>query len=238
MITNKKMNQEGFSLIELTIAMAMGLILLTGVYSVFSNQEKAYRVQDQLTEMLQSNRVGVDFMTRDIRMAGYDITESGIFGFTDSNYSNQATATSVATAQEIYFTVDDNEDGVLDNNTNEKKGYRIVDTSGDGNFDTLQIDMLGSGWQPFIENVVALSFVYTYADGELSSGAAGLPDNTDVDNTNDFADVRSVQISMTARSEKEDSKYTTGFNLTGTVADGTCRTKVMTTETKPRNIGL
>lgn len=236
--------EAGFTLLEIMIAMVLSLILLAGVYDVFITQEKSYKTQDQLAETLQNVRVGMDSLARNIRMAGYDYNANfpggtRVFGFTDSSYNDNSSATSVATDREIYFTVDDDEDGAIDNNTDEKKGYRLVDDNGDGNFDTLEVDWLGAGWQPLAENITNLTFTYTYADGETSNvDPPGLPDNTDADTTNDFDQIRIVKIQITGRTSKEDTEFTAGFNLTGTAADGTCRARTLTALVKPRNLGL
>jgi len=62
----------GFSLTELLIAMAVGLIVLTAAYKFFTSQDKAYKVQTQIEQLQQSVRVTMETMVREIRMAGCD----------------------------------------------------------------------------------------------------------------------------------------------------------------------
>ncbi len=62
----------GFSLIELLVAMAIGLLILGAMYGVFNLHGKAFGIQEQIAEMQQTARVAMDIMTREIRMAGYD----------------------------------------------------------------------------------------------------------------------------------------------------------------------
>jgi len=246
LMPEKTKNQSGFTLLEVLLALALGLILLSGMLSVFNTQQKAYDREDQLADTMQNVRVGLDWMVRYARMSGYDPSRSGLFGFTDSNYNDQANAVSLASDTAFYFTMDDDGNGSIDNNTNEKIGYRIADKydgtgalGADGKFDTLEVDQLGAGWQPVAENITTLTFTYTYADGEVSSNdPPGLPDNTDADTTNDFEAIRLIQISITARTDREDSTFTGGYNLTGTAADGTCRTRTLTATVRPRNLGL
>lgn len=64
--------EGGFTLIELIIAMTVGLILLAAMYGVFTLQNKSLKIQEQVAEMQQNVRAGMDMMVREIRMAGYD----------------------------------------------------------------------------------------------------------------------------------------------------------------------
>ncbi|MCI5165629.1 MAG: prepilin-type N-terminal cleavage/methylation domain-containing protein [Candidatus Electrothrix sp. GM3_4] len=63
---------NGFTLVELLIAMAISGILVTSMYSVYTLQQRSYTVQDQVSEIQQKARAALDIMTREIRMAAYD----------------------------------------------------------------------------------------------------------------------------------------------------------------------
>jgi type II secretory pathway component PulJ len=65
-------NTSGLSLIELLVAFAISGMVIAGIYRVFTAQNKAYVVQDQVTEVQQSVRGAMDLIVRDLRMAGYD----------------------------------------------------------------------------------------------------------------------------------------------------------------------
>lgn len=67
----RKHGQSGFTLIELMVAMAISLIVLAGVLGAFTSQDKAYRLQNNLTELQQNLRVAVEFMSDDLQIAGY-----------------------------------------------------------------------------------------------------------------------------------------------------------------------
>ena len=64
----------GFTLVELLIAMAAGLVVLGAAYQGFTVQRKMYGVQEQVTEMLQNARAAVDFMARELRSASAIVT--------------------------------------------------------------------------------------------------------------------------------------------------------------------
>ncbi|HEX5353709.1 MAG TPA: prepilin-type N-terminal cleavage/methylation domain-containing protein [Rhodanobacteraceae bacterium] len=61
----------GFTLVELMIAMLLGLIVIAGVTSVFLAGQKSYRTNNALANVQDSSRVAFELMARDIREAGF-----------------------------------------------------------------------------------------------------------------------------------------------------------------------
>lgn len=62
---------KGFSLVELMIAVVLGLILMTGVIQMFVSTKMAFSSQQALSRVQETGRLAVEFMSRDVRMAGY-----------------------------------------------------------------------------------------------------------------------------------------------------------------------
>jgi len=62
--------QSGFSLIELMIAMMLGLFLIGGVVSVFLSNRAVYRQNENLSRMQESARYAFEVIARDLREAG------------------------------------------------------------------------------------------------------------------------------------------------------------------------
>lgn len=62
---------RGMSLVELMIAMTLGLILVAGVLQIFLSTRAAYRVQDSVMRRQENLRYVTYLLTRDVRMAGY-----------------------------------------------------------------------------------------------------------------------------------------------------------------------
>ena len=62
--------QGGFTLIELMIAMLLGLIVIGGVTSVFLAGQQTYRANEALGDVGDSSRVAFEMLSRDIRSAG------------------------------------------------------------------------------------------------------------------------------------------------------------------------
>ena len=69
-------NNKGLTLIELLVAFVISTLIIGAIYRVFTAQNKAYVVQDQVTEVQQGIKGAMDILLRDLRMAGYDNNSS------------------------------------------------------------------------------------------------------------------------------------------------------------------
>ena len=160
----------GFTLIELMVAMAIALILLAAVVSLFVGLSKSYTRQNAAADVQQAARSGVDFMAQSIRMAGLDPAQTDDFRIT------------VATETSISFAADLDLDGNLG-------GTETITYSLSG--DELQ-SSLGGG-VTLVENVdnsngPGLTFTYLAADNSILAAPVADP-----------ADIRTVQIALTVR---------------------------------------
>ena len=63
--------QAGFSLVEIMIALLIGLFLMGGILQMFSASQQTYRMQSNLARLQENGRFALDFLARDIRTAGY-----------------------------------------------------------------------------------------------------------------------------------------------------------------------
>jgi type IV pilus assembly protein PilW len=68
---SSRLGQAGFSLIETLVAVAIGLILIGGVYQVFLTSDTGYRYNEQNSRLQENSRFLVDYIAREARMAGY-----------------------------------------------------------------------------------------------------------------------------------------------------------------------
>ena len=68
---NNKPYQTGLSLVEIMIALLIGLFLLGGVLQIFSNSQQTYRMQQNLSRLQENGRFAIDFLAHDSRMASY-----------------------------------------------------------------------------------------------------------------------------------------------------------------------
>lgn len=76
--THLRRPRRGFSLVELMVAMTLGLLLTGAAVSLFLSMRQLHLEQERVALMKENLRFASDFMTRDIRGAG--LRESGELG--------------------------------------------------------------------------------------------------------------------------------------------------------------
>lgn len=69
-ISSRRSRAAGFTLIELMVAMVLGLIVIAGVTSVFLANLRSYHSNAALSEVQSNARIAFELMARDIRQAG------------------------------------------------------------------------------------------------------------------------------------------------------------------------
>jgi type IV pilus assembly protein PilW len=175
---------RGFSLVEMLIAMTVGLVVLGAMYSVFTIQNKTFANQEESVAMQQSVRAGMDMMAREIGMAGYDpagVNCSKCFPPTYIFFG-----VTVNTSQ-LQIKADLNGDRAIDATSQENIVYALDATN-------KQITRnIGAGAQSFVENVNAFTFEYLKSDGITSATTS--------------AEVRQIRITITGRTAKPDPSY-------------------------------
>ena len=63
--------QGGFGLIEIMVAMTLGLILLLGVTSLIATNNATYRLTDNMGKVQENSRFLKNLLNKDLRMVGY-----------------------------------------------------------------------------------------------------------------------------------------------------------------------
>jgi type IV pilus assembly protein PilW len=63
--------QAGLSLIELMISITLGLILMAGVVQMFVSSKSVFTTQQSMSRIQETGRLAIEFLSRDIRMAGF-----------------------------------------------------------------------------------------------------------------------------------------------------------------------
>jgi len=63
--------QRGFSLIEILIALTIALVLMAGIMGIMSSSKRTYSIQQDLARLQENARFAMEFITSDLRMAGY-----------------------------------------------------------------------------------------------------------------------------------------------------------------------
>ena len=67
----KQARQAGFTLIELLISMVLGLILIGGIYSVFTENARTSQFVQATSRVQENGRFALSYMMQELRMVGY-----------------------------------------------------------------------------------------------------------------------------------------------------------------------
>ncbi len=105
-MNNKKQNERGFSLIELMIAMLIGILLLLAATGLFMSNKRIYNEQNDMGRLQENGRFAVDLLTKDIRMASYGGCVDDLSSLTNVT-TNAATVTNLHNATNAIEGIDD-----------------------------------------------------------------------------------------------------------------------------------
>ncbi|WP_017926233.1 PilW family protein [Thioalkalivibrio sp. HL-Eb18] len=77
---------RGLTLVELMVAMLIGLLLIGGTISIFISTQQTYRTQEAMSRVQESGRFAIERIARDARQAGH----GGCIGNTTINLLDQS----------------------------------------------------------------------------------------------------------------------------------------------------
>ena len=218
---------QGFTIVELLVAMVVSLLALGAIYSTFLNQQKSYVVQEETSAMNQNLRIALFYIQREIRMAGCDPTGNANARIIAAN------ATSINFTEDVRGHLDGSDSDGDTDDANENITYCLK-------ADNL-VKNTGGGNQLVVQNIDALDFVYL--DGSsppsvLNPEGSSVPDES-------LDQIRSVEVTMVARTDritlasKNNSAYFNqrGWQILDPQNDNFSR-KRLTVWIKCRNLGL
>ncbi len=180
MLCHSKKSPNGFTLIEMVVALGLSLVTVNAVYTLYVTELKAQYVREDRLEMQQQARVVMDVMSREILMAGYD--PRGVNH--DMDLNNDFLGITFD-PDRLIIKADLNGNGLI---ADPNEAITFVY---DAKTHTLRRNT-GGGNQPFGENVESLLVEYFDKEGNP---------------TLDSASIRQVKITVTARTEDPDPKY-------------------------------
>lgn len=198
---------SGFTLVELMVTLVVAFILSGAVYAAYKVQQRTSSSQGQVAEMQQNIRAAFYFLSRNLRMAGYDPTGDASAGITT------ATAGRIVFTQDITDTAGTGDSDGDINHPDETVTFALTaDANSDGIPDAGGVAALTSNGGEIAENIERIQFFYTLKDGSL-------PANPLAPTAAEMNDVATVTVSILARSPAFDPTYVD--NGTYTLADGT-----------------
>ena len=69
--TPRRARQAGFTLVEMLVAVTIGLVVLFGMTATFVNLKNTFKSQDKLAQLQDNERLALTFLTNSINEAGY-----------------------------------------------------------------------------------------------------------------------------------------------------------------------
>lgn len=218
--------ENGFTIVELMVALALTGIVTVAIYKTFTWQQRVYTVQDSVASVQQGLRAGMDIILKDLRMAGYSPVTPGLAGIT------------AASANSITFTIDRDSNGI--SNGTIDPGETISYSVSSGSL-TRTVSGSPAVVDVVMDNVDTLNFVY-YNSNWADLGAPPA----------DYSKIRAVRVTIVARTDKADQAYTNtssyynqpdpsaALGTAGTVilaGSGGFRRRVLSTTVTFRNLG-
>lgn len=184
---------RGFTLVEILIAMAAGLVVLSGLYQVFTFHNRTLKVQEQTAEMVQNARAAMDLMVREIRMAGANPHHA--YGESDLSGIEAASADTFRFTRDISSPASsgdgDTPDGDHDD-PNEDITFSLHESDG---VNTLRRTTRESP-QPLISPVESLVFRYFDRVGREIA-----------DPGNRLTDIHALSVALVVRTARRDPRY-------------------------------
>jgi type IV pilus assembly protein PilW len=233
---NKMRQESGLTLIEIMVSMVISSLVIGGIYGVYTIQQRSYTVQEQVAEMQQRIRSGLEFMMKEMRSAGYSPGEPY-----DVNDVCRDVAIKTMQADSFVFEYCDIEKSGTDYTAQVmQSSYLMQDTNSDGINDALYVQHNSGGTMPLVEGVDAVEFQYLDEDWTVTA----VP-----------ADVRAVRISLLVRASYPDPRYTdtikyvpasgaTDWDINGSIAgsgnpaNDHYHRRLLITSVNLRNMGL
>ncbi|MDP2644852.1 MAG: prepilin-type N-terminal cleavage/methylation domain-containing protein [Desulfobacterales bacterium] len=170
-------SEKGFSMIELLIVMAVSTIVLGALVGVFIIHKESLEQQEQILDMQENARAGIEIMTRELAMAGYDPRGGAGAGIVAAN------------SESIVFSADLNEDcGNLSSDSGEYITYAYDATDKQLTRKATASDTAS----PLAENIQSLSFTY-YNSSNVQTAV--------------LADIRRITVQLVARTRRPDPGY-------------------------------
>lgn len=208
-----KTHQSGLTLVEMMVAMALGLLILLAIGSVYIGSRATYRLQEDNARLQESGRFALEVMGRSLRQAGFwnmpisPVATATAFGGTPINGTNGATDT--VTVQYDGLSGDrDCEGTVLTVNAVVTEAFRL--TGNNLVCDGIDAD---TAFQPLVADIEDVQILYgidTNADQSVDQYVA-TPGN--------WGQVFSARVCIQARSANQvNDAPQTFLNCTGALA--------------------
>lgn len=176
----KVSDDQGFTLIEVVMALALSTLTLGAIYTIYSSQVKHQVIREDTLDMQQHARAAMGVIVHELKMAGYDPRHVN----QDTSSSNDFVGIAYHPTQ-LHINTDLNGNGVL------ADPHEAIRYSHDQATLTLRRDT-GGGRQPLAEHIEAFSIQYFDHNGTP---------------TIESKHIRQVELTIQARTPRPDPHY-------------------------------
>lgn len=192
----KKHNREflrrlcGFTLVEIMVALLIGMVLLAGISQLLIGNQNTYHFQNNLSRLQENGRYALEMLSRNLRMAGFR-------SYPNTPLSNGLTGVESGTLDEIIIRYQSATDCLGNNITGAlpvaNNRFFIANSSGIPNL-FCSGNGGGSSPQPLIEGVESMDILYGEDTDAIKDGVVNqyIP----ADAVTNWADVVSVRIQL------------------------------------------
>jgi len=169
--------EGGFTLVEMMVAIAIGMIVIASVAGTFSAQTRQNKAEEEISQMHQNVRGALDMISRELMQAGYRAPGGAVTGVTYST-------------TQLLLQADIDGNGSVDTGTSSLE-YIIYAYNSSNKQITRQ---LGSSGTPEIvaDNITQFDFAFKDAAGATTTTSAS---------------IRKVTVTITGRTAKVDPSY-------------------------------
>lgn len=136
------MRQQGISLVEMMVALALGMIVVGAAMAIYVSAFTANSTQMRMSRLNNDLRTVMTQITRDLRRSGYHNWDLATHA--SRNYLNSPEAAPTVTATSSTTQYDEDSNGTAANT--EIYGFQWADTDGDSNNDTIQARIGSGSW--------------------------------------------------------------------------------------------
>lgn len=154
-IRKEMCRQQGMTLIEVMVTVVIFSVITASVYQMYTMQKRSSVIHQQVSQAQQRLRGIMDFLVQRVQMPGYDRLDTANAGFV-SDFATDIFNPDIdynLTKDIIAFTIDSNDNGIIDVNDDEQIAFRLNGTTIERYLNAVD------EWAAIAENIDALDFV-------------------------------------------------------------------------------
>ena len=221
--------QHGVGLVEILVAMAIGLLLTAGVIQIFTGSRQTYRVQENLSHLQENGRFALIQLGNILRMTGFKTDPTDTLTFATGAIAGTETAGS---PDQISVSFQGASDGTTIDclgNTVAASAVVVNQFSIDNNSALRCLSTTNPNPQPLVENVEDMQITY----GVDANGTGSANYYVDANSVTNWSQVVSLHVSLLLRSQEDNlAPVAQTYQYNGaatTAADSRLRTVFNTT---------